>query len=67
LRRDPQTDGAPALSVFAAWRGGMQALEHRMFGKDGFEDALKCIAAIEQAFGLSDLNALTSPAPPQIA
>ena len=34
-----------------------------MFGKDGFEDALKKIAAIEQAFGLGDLNALTPPPP----
>lgn len=38
-------------------------LEHKMFGKDGFEDALTRIASIEQAFGLTDLAAMT-PAPP---
>ena len=38
-----------------------------MFGKDGFEDALARIAAIEREFGLADLNALTAPAPPKLA
>jgi len=33
-------------------------------GNDGFEDALKQIAAIEQEFGLADLAALTAPPPP---
>lgn len=44
-----------------------EALEHKMFGKDGFEDALKRIATIEEAFGLSDLGALTPPPPPKLA
>lgn len=63
--------------VFPAWKAAIspaqyaelgeqfEDLEHSMFGKDGFEDALEKIAAIEQAFGLSDLNALTAAAPPQ--
>jgi hemerythrin-like domain-containing protein len=42
-------------------------LEHRMFGKDGFEDAVQRIAAIEQAYGLKDLAALTPPPPPKSA
>jgi hypothetical protein len=31
-----------------------------MFGKDGFDDAVKRIATIEQTFGLSDLFKLTA-------
>jgi len=38
--------------------------EHKMFGKDGFEDALEKIASIEQSFGLGDLSTLTAPPPP---
>jgi hypothetical protein len=38
-----------------------------LFGKDGFEDALGRIARIEQAFGLSDLAALTASPPPKAA
>lgn len=65
--------------IFPAWKTAITAaqyhelseefeeLEHKMFGKDGFEDALTRIAAIEQAFGLSDLDALTAPAPPNAA
>ncbi|HLW23689.1 MAG TPA: hemerythrin domain-containing protein [Steroidobacteraceae bacterium] len=65
--------------VFPAWKRTLSGnqyeelsdqfedLEHRMFGKDGFEDALKRIAAIEQSFGLADLSALTAPAPPRAA
>jgi hemerythrin-like domain-containing protein len=65
--------------IFPAWKHAItpaeyeerteqfEDLEHKMFGKDGFEDALKKIAAIEQAFGLGDLNALTAPPPPKLA
>lgn len=61
--------------IFPAWKSVIaptqyrelseqfEELEHRLFGEDGFEDALKRIATIEQAFGLSDLGALTAPAP----
>jgi hemerythrin-like domain-containing protein len=63
--------------IFPAWKAAISAaqydelseqfedLEHRMFGKDGFEDALGRIARIEQAFGLDDLAALTAEPPPK--
>lgn len=62
--------------VFPAWKRTLtparygelseqfEALEKRMFGHDGFEDAVARIATVEQAFGLADLAALTAPAPP---
>lgn len=65
--------------VFPAWKAAISAheyheltekfedLEHKMFGKDGFEDALARIAAIERDFDLADLQALTAPAPPKPA
>ena len=65
--------------VFPAWKKAIspaqyhelteqfEDLEHKMFGKDGFEDGLKRIAAIERAFGLADLAALTAPPPPKLA
>ncbi|HEV2538783.1 MAG TPA: hemerythrin domain-containing protein [Frateuria sp.] len=64
--------------VFPAWKRTLaparyselsdqfEALEKRMFGHDGFEDAVGRIGAIEQAFGLADLAALTAPPPPPI-
>jgi hemerythrin-like domain-containing protein len=64
--------------IFPAWKRAISAtqydelsdqfedLEHTMFGKDGFEDALQRIAAIEKAFGLADLAALTAPGPPKV-
>lgn len=65
--------------IFPAWKKAISGsqyrelteqfedLEHKMFGKDGFEDALEKIASIEQSFGLADLSALTPPAPPSNA
>ncbi len=65
--------------IFPAWKKAIspaqyhelteqfEDLEHRMFGKDGFEEGLETIAAIERAFGLGDLAALTAPAPPKVA
>ena len=62
--------------VFPAWKRALspsryselserfEALEQRMFGHDGFADAVERIGRIEQAFGLGDLAALTAPAPP---
>lgn len=41
-----------------------ETLERRMFGHDGFEEAVGQIGRIEQAFGLDDLAALTAPPPP---
>jgi hemerythrin-like domain-containing protein len=63
--------------IFPAWKAVIsegqyrelseqfEDLEHRMFGKDGFEDALERIGRIEQAFGLDNLEALTAPNPPR--
>jgi hypothetical protein len=65
--------------IFAAWKAAIpkvqyeelsekfEELEHRMFGKDGFDDAVERIASIEQAFGLADLSKLTAPPPPKAA
>jgi hemerythrin-like domain-containing protein len=39
-------------------------IEHEQFGEDGFENALKQMAEIEQSLGLSDLAQFTAPAPP---
>jgi hemerythrin-like domain-containing protein len=63
--------------IFPAWKRSISAaryrelneqfeeLEHRMFGKQGFEDAVRRIADVEQAYGLRDLAALTAPPPPK--
>ncbi|MEI7036200.1 hemerythrin domain-containing protein [Fulvimonas yonginensis] len=65
--------------VFPAWKRTLsatrygelserfEALERRMFGRDGFEDAVARIAHIEQAFGLADLAVLTAAPPPAAA
>ena len=62
--------------VFPAWKRTLtparystlseqfEALEKRMFGHDGFEDAVQRIGTVEQAFGLADLAALTATPPP---
>ena len=42
-----------------------EEIEHRQFGKDGFEDAVATITRIEQQLGLADLAQFTPPAPPQ--
>ena len=64
--------------VFPAWKETLDAkgldemnekfeeIEHEQFGKDGFENALKQMAEIEQSLGLSDLAQFTAPAPPPI-
>jgi hemerythrin-like domain-containing protein len=62
--------------VFPAWKQTLNAdqldemndkfedIEHEQFGEDGFEEALKQIADIEQSLGLSDLSKFTAPPPP---
>jgi hemerythrin-like domain-containing protein len=64
--------------IFPAWKQAIsnsqyeelsdefEDLEHRMFGKDGFEDAVQRIARIEEAVGLADLSKLTAIVPPKI-
>ena len=61
--------------VFPAWKETLDAdaldemndkfeeIEHEQFGEDGFENALKQMAEIEQSLGLADLAKFTAPAP----
>lgn len=42
-------------------------IEHKMFGKDGFDDAVAKIAAIEATLGFADLAQFTPPPPPKAA
>ncbi len=65
--------------VFPAWKALLsgsqyeqlseqfEELEQRMFGKDGFEDAVHTIGGVEQSFGLANLASLTPPVPPRAA
>ena len=62
--------------IFPAWKTNFsgkqldevsdqfEAIEHKMFGKDGFEDAEKTVSDIEARLGLSDLAQFTPPPPP---
>lgn len=62
--------------VFPAWKKSLgpheydemgdkfEDIEKQTFGHDGFDDAVKQIARIETAFGLSDISKLTAPLPP---
>ncbi len=59
--------------VFQAWKKAIppheleemgdkfEKIEHEQLGEDGFEDALRQIAAIEQTFGYADLAQFTAP------
>ena len=63
--------------VFPAWKKNFtdkqldeisdqfEDIEHKMFGKDGFEDAEKQISKIEGELGFTDLAQFTPPPPPQ--
>ena len=63
--------------VFPAWKKNFtdkqldeisdqfEDIEHKMFGKDGFEDAEKKIGNIEATLGFADLAQFTPPAPPK--
>jgi hemerythrin-like domain-containing protein len=63
--------------VFPAWKDALserqlhemgdkfEDIEHRSFGKDGFDDAVKQIGEIEQALGLADIAQFTAPPPPK--
>jgi hemerythrin-like domain-containing protein len=64
--------------IFPAWKQTMTAkqldemndkfedIEHEQFGADGFEDAVKQIAAIESSLGLADISQFTAPPPPKL-
>ena len=59
--------------VFPAWKDALSArqldemsdvfeeIEHKQFGKDGFEDAVAQIAKIEEALGIGDIFQFTAP------
>jgi hemerythrin-like domain-containing protein len=63
--------------VFPAWKKNFsnkqldeisdqfEDIEHKMFGKDGFEDAEKKISRIETELGFGDLAQFTPPPPPK--
>lgn len=65
--------------VFPAWKthfsnkqldelsDQFEEIEHKMFGKDGFDDAVAKIATIEGSLGLADLNQFTAAPPPGAA
>ena len=62
--------------IFPAWKKNFsdkqldeigdqfEDIEHKMFGKDGFEDAEKKISDIEERLGFADLAQFTPPKPP---
>ncbi len=63
--------------VFPAWKKALsrarlaelsetfEDIEHQLFGKDGFEDAVRQIGAIETSLGFADLAQFTAPPPPR--
>jgi hemerythrin-like domain-containing protein len=63
--------------VFPAWKTNFsnkqldelsdqfEDIEHKMFGKDGFEDAEKTISGVEATFGFADISQFTPPPPPK--
>lgn len=63
--------------VFPAWKETLserqlremgdrfEDIERQTFGKDGYEDAVKQIAQIEQTLGFVDLAQFTAPPPPK--
>lgn len=62
--------------IFPAWKTAtgqaeldelgerFEEIEHKQFGDDGFEAALKRMEEIETSLGLSNLDMFTAPAPP---
>lgn len=65
--------------VFPAWKAALsehqieewgdkfEDIEKQQFGTDGYELAVKQIAAVEQRLGLADLAQFTPPPPPAVA
>jgi hemerythrin-like domain-containing protein len=63
--------------VFPAWKTNytnkqldeigdkFEDIEHKTFGKDGFDDAEHTISQIEETLGFADLAQFTPPAPPK--
>jgi hemerythrin-like domain-containing protein len=65
--------------IFPAWKQTMTAsqldeigdkfedIEREQFGSDGYETAVKQIAAIEGSLGLTDISQFTAPPPPKVS
>ncbi len=65
--------------VFPAWKAALsthelgelgerfEEIEHRQFGEDGFDDAVRRIGRVEQTLGIHDLAGFTAPLPPDAA
>jgi hemerythrin-like domain-containing protein len=63
--------------VFPAWKKTLsreqldemgerfEEIEHKQFGKDGFDDAERQISDIEKGLGIADLAKFTAPSPPK--
>jgi hemerythrin-like domain-containing protein len=63
--------------IFPAWKKSVspkeldalgdkfEDIEKQTFGKDGFDDAVEQMSAIETTLGLSDLSKFTAPPPPK--
>ncbi len=63
--------------VFPAWKkhftdkqldqlsDQFEDIEHKMFGKDGFDDAVRKITIVETALGYADIGQFTPPPPPK--
>jgi len=63
--------------VFPAWKDALpdqeyrelserfEKVEQQTFGKDGYEEMLKRVAAVERELGIADLKAFTAPMPPK--
>jgi hemerythrin-like domain-containing protein len=63
--------------VFPAWKTNFsnnqldeisdqfEEIEHKIFGRDGFENAEKTIAGIEASFGFAGISQFTPPPPPK--
>ena len=64
--------------VFPAWKthftnkqldelsDQFEDIEHKLFGKDGFDEAVAKIAAIETALGYAEISQFTPPSPPKV-
>jgi len=43
----------------------LEELEQENLGKGAFEDAMRCIASVEERLGLADLGKFSAPPPPE--
>lgn len=55
----PQIRSLISAQEFAQLSATFEAMEHKLFGSDGFEDAVQQVAAIEEALGIYALEQFT--------